>query len=371
IGILAFLFTMNWRLTLLILLPAPVILISSAWFWRIIHPYFHRWWHRWSQFSARLNESLSGIKVVKAFAQEDREIAMFDKRNEELLYAGIEADRRWFVFYATLGFMTSLGVYIAWLGGGAQVISGELTLGTLMAFISYLWLFYGPLQWMSQVNTWMTRAFTGAERIFEVIDTPSEPYDAPDAIPMPRIEGRIEFKDVSFGYDPAKPVLKDINLVIEPGEMIGLVGRSGAGKSTLINLICRFYDVTHGCIEIDGVDIRKIKLSDLREQIGVVLQDPFLFDGTIAENIAYGKPDATFDEIVEAARIANAHEFIVALPDGYNTRVGERGSRLSGGERQRIAIARAILHNPRILILDEATSSVDTETEKKIQEAIA
>ena len=260
---------------------------------------------------------------------------------------------------------------IVWLFGGLEVIRDDLTLGTLLAFYAYMWLIYGPLEWFGEVNSWMTRAFAGAERIFEVIDTPAEAYNDPNAIPMPNIEGRVSFRQVTFGYDKSEPVLHGINLEVPRGEMIGLVGRSGVGKTTTVNLICRFYAVDHGAIEIDGVDHRKIRLEDLHRQIGIVPQEPFLFSGTIAENISYGNPGATFEEIMEAGITTNAHNFIIAKPDGYDTQVGERGGNLSGGEKQRIAIARAILHNPKILILDEATSSVDVETEKQIQEAIA
>ena len=210
-----------------------------------------------------------------------------------------------------------------------------------------------------------------AERIFELMDTVPESYDLENAIPLPEMEGKVEFKDVEFGYDKSKPVLKGVNLTVEPGEMIGLVGKSGAGKTTMINLVCRFFEVDNGLLEIDSIDLKKIRLEDLRGKIGIVLQDSFLFNSSIMENIAYAKPDATFEEIVEAAKIANAHHFILAKTDGYNTIVGERGNELSGGEKQRISIARAILHNPKILILDEATSSVDIETEKQIQEAIS
>jgi ATP-binding cassette subfamily B protein len=240
-----------------------------------------------------------------------------------------------------------------------------------MAFYEYMRLVYGPVEWFGEINSWMTRAFAGAERIFEVIDAPPETYDDPTAQKMPDINGRIVFRDVTFGYDKSKPVLHGINLEVAPGEMIGLVGKSGVGKTTMVNLIARFYDIDRGVIEIDGVDIRKIRLEDLRRRIGVVLQEPFLFSGTIAENIGYGNPNASFEEIMQAAIAANAHNFIIAKPDGYETQVGERGNNLSGGEKQRISIARAILHNPTILILDEATSSVDVETEKQIQEALA
>lgn len=239
-----------------------------------------------------------------------------------------------------------------------------------MAFISYLWMLYQPLKWFGDFYSFMVRAFAGAERIFEVIDARSEPFAAPDAQAMPSIRGHVRFNRAAFAYDPGKIVLRDIDLDVQPGEMIGLVGRSGVGKSTLINLITRFYDASRGSVEIDGVDIRSIRLEDLRSQIGLVAQQSFLFNGTIAENIAYGKPGASFEEILRAARAANAHEFIVTKSDGYDMVVGEQGNKLSGGEKQRIAIARAILHDPKILILDEATSSLDTPTEKKIQEAI-
>ena len=256
---------------------------------------------------------------------------------------------------------------ILWWIGGQRIIGGTgFTLGYLMAFFAYISMFYRPLQSLSRLNDWMQRAFTAAERVFEVIDTEPEDYENPEAVPVSKIEGRVNIKDVTFGYDKAQPVLRDISLDVEKGEMIGLVGHSGAGKSTLINLICRFYDVDEGTVEIDGVNIK----TDLRSQIGAVLQESFLFNGSIAENIAYGKPDASVEEVIRAARAANAHEFIIRMPDGYDTRVGERGARLSGGERQRVSIARAILHDPAILILDEATASVDTETEQAIQEAI-
>jgi ATP-binding cassette subfamily B protein len=371
VGVFGYMLYMSWKLTLYVLFPAPFIALGSVFIWGRMRRYWTRWSAKWSRLSSHLNESISGIRVVKAFAQENREAERFNFCNDELRDASVVAHRSWFVFFAIMNFLMSFGLFFIWYFGGRQTITGELTYGLLTVFVVYLWELYRPIQFFNEMNNFLARAFAGAERIFELIDARSEPFDDPKATPTPDITGRISFKDVTFGYDPGKPVLKDINLEVEPGEMIGLVGRSGVGKTTVINLICRFYDVNQGSLEIDGVDIRQIRLTDLRSQIGMVHQESFLFNGAIAENISYGKPDATFDEIVQAAVAAEAHEFIIAKPDGYDTVVGERGNKLSSGEKQRIAIARAILNDPKILILDEATSSLDAETEKKIQAAIA
>ena len=371
LGILGMLLHKSWVLTIYVLLPVPPIILGGALIWNRMERYWRRWSIKWGRFSAHLNESITGIRLVKAFAQEKREGIRFNQRNDELRQVSVSADRAWFVFFTVMNFLMSFGVFFVWYFGGRQILGGELTLGQLTAFISYLWMFYRPLKWFGDYYNFMIHAYAGAERIFEVMDTPMEPFNDPSAKAIPQIEGRVCFKDVTFGYDPGKPVLKGIDFGVAPGEMIGLVGKSGVGKSTFINLICRFYDVNRGRLEVDGEDIRNIRLEDLRSQIGMVHQEPTLFNVTIAENICYGKPDATFDEVIRAAIAAEAHEFIVAKPDGYDTKVGEHGGKLSGGEKQRIAIARAILHDPKILILDEATSSLDTPTEKKIQIAIA
>ncbi|MGC9454271.1 MAG: ABC transporter ATP-binding protein [Phycisphaerae bacterium] len=247
---------------------------------------------------------------------------------------------------------------------------GRMTVGTLVAFVGFMGMFYRPIHMVAHMDRMLNRAAASAQRIFEILDTEPGIYSPSSAKEAGELEGRIELRNVSFSYDGIRRVLKDVNLTIEPGQMVGLAGPSGGGKTTLVNLICRFYDVLSGQILIDGVDVRDYDLENLRRQIGVVLQEPFLFHGTVAENIAYGNPGAVIDDILSAARAANAHDFIVGFPDGYDTLVGERGQTLSGGERQRISIARAILNNPRILILDEATSSVDTETEKLIQQAL-
>jgi ATP-binding cassette subfamily B protein len=361
----------SWKLTLAILVPVPVIGLAGVLCWKPMSTLFHKVGQKWGRFHTHLNESITGIRMVKAFTQEQGEWDKFNRRNTELANAGIVADRRWYLFAGGMTFFTGWGTLINWAYGGYLVLHGELTFGTLLAMQMLLWQVYGPLQWFAQVNQWFSRAMAGAERVFEVIDQQPETYEAPDAVAMPRMRGEVTFQNVRFGYDKSNPVLKDIQLQVRPGEMIGLVGKSGAGKSTTVSLLCRFYEADAGTLMIDGVDIRELSLTDLRRQIGIVPQDPFLFNGSIAENIAYGKPGASVDEVMTAARAACAHDFIVAKPDGYDTQVGEKGSKLSGGEKQRVAIARAILHDPRILILDEATSSVDVETEKKIQQAIA
>ena len=374
VGIGVVLFVMQPKLALFVLIPAPVIAVMTYVFFRRIRSMYHRLWHRWSKLSATLGEALSGIRVVKAFAQEPREVSRFNRDAAALFDQHVRAERTWILFFPIIDLSTVIGSLLVWLVGGMMVVHaqpGGATLGDLTVFQAYIGMFYGPLQFFGRVNTWVQQALTAGERVFEVIDSEPEHYDDADAVTMPQIKGEIEFKGVHFGYEKHIPVLKGVDLHVKAGEMIGLVGHSGAGKSTLINLICHFYNVDEGQLLVDGEDITKIRLHDVRSQIGIVPQESFLFSGTIAENIAYARPDASREDIIRCARAANAHDFIRKLPDGYDSDVGERGARLSGGERQRIAIARAILHDPRVLILDEATASVDTETERQIQEAIA
>ena len=364
------LFTYNPGLAVLVLLPTPLLVLTTLRFGKRLHAIYRPLWRRWAGISALLADTIPGVRVVKAFAQEKREVGKFETRSLDLLRGELRVAWMRSLFSPTMTLITSIGTIIIWWVGGGKVLGGELTLGAFVAFTSYMWRFYGPVESLCRLNHRFQRAATSAERVFEVLDTHPEIVDQVRAIPMPPIEGRVEFRGVHFGYEEDKPVIEDLSFVVEPGEMIGLAGHSGAGKSTLINLIGRFYDPQEGAILIDGHDTRNVGLKSLREQIGVVLQDPFLFNGTVAENIAYGHPEAALEEVVAAAKGANAHDFIMDMSDGYDTMVGERGTRVSGGERQRLSIARAILRDPHILILDEATSNVDTQTEAQIQEAL-
>jgi ATP-binding cassette subfamily B protein len=374
IGIGVTLFLMDWKLALIVLLPTPTLIFGSQWFSNKLRPVYRRYYREWSQISGLLASTFQGVRVVKGFVQEGRETDRFIEKIRSFMNVSLTTTKMHTIYGPSISLVLSIGSVAIWAIGGWQLIHGvgHITLGTLTAFTAYMWQFYGPIGALCDLNNQIQNACTAAERVFQTLDTEPEIRDAPDARDPGHIEGRVEFKAVNFYYDrdAGDPVLTNVNLTVEPGELIGLVGPSGSGKTTLVNLLMRFYDPTDGVVTLDGVDLRDLKVGVLRRQIGFVSQEPFMFSGTITENIAYGRPDASFEEIMEAAMAANAHHFIMGFPDAYNTEVGERGVRLSGGEKQRISIARAILNNPRILILDEATSAVDTETEALIQEAM-
>ncbi|HLL89689.1 MAG TPA: ABC transporter ATP-binding protein, partial [Tepidisphaeraceae bacterium] len=371
--IAAVMFWMNWRLALVAMAPIPLLAGITYYRAQTMQRMFGRLWGYWSRMSAVVGDAVPGVKVVKAFANERREIERFDRRSDEYTVQEQAVNRVWVTLQPTVSGLMRLGGTLVMLVGGYMLITdttGRMTFGTLWAFHMMLWQFYQPIMELANSNRMVTRAASSAQRVFEVLDTPPEVYSAAAAVTKERVDGRVEFRHVSFSYEGTAPALRDVSFAVEPGEMVGVAGPSGAGKSTMMNLLCRFYDVTDGQILIDGVDVRDYDVKWLRRQVGIVLQEPYLFHGTVADNIRYGNPDAPLDAVIRAARAANAHDFIVGFPDGYDTMVGERGQSLSGGERQRISIARAILHDPRILILDEATSSVDTETEKEIQVAL-
>ncbi|OQW89566.1 MAG: ABC transporter [Rhodoferax ferrireducens] len=363
------LISINPWLALVTLVPLPFIvwMIRSVRF--RLQTGFEKIDRVWSAVTSVLADTIPGVRVVKAFAQEDRESARFREANKQNLAVNDKINKIWSVFAPSISLMTELGLLVVWGFGIWLVSKSEITVGVLMAFISYISRFYGRLDSMSRIVSVTEKSASAAKRIFDILDHVSSVPEPTQPVKLARVKGRIELTDVSFRYGN-REVNKGINLTIHPGEMIGLVGHSGSGKSTLVNLICRFYDVSEGSIKVDGVDVRAFPVADYRRHIGLVLQEPFLFFGTIAENIAYGKPHASRAEIIAAARAAHAHEFILRLAQGYDSMVGERGQGLSGGERQRISIARALLIDPRILILDEATSSVDSETEKEIQNAL-
>jgi ATP-binding cassette subfamily B protein len=363
------LFSMNPYLALITLVPLPFIGWMIHYVRYRLRTGFEKIDRVWGEVTNVLADTIPGIRVVKAFAQEARESRRFREANRHNLLVNDRINKIWSLFSPSVSLLTEIGLLVVWGFGIWQVAHGEITVGMLLAAIAYIGRFYGRLDSMSRIVSVTQKSASAAKRIFDILDHVSSVPEPQNPVRVDRVQGRIELREVGFRYGN-RAVNRGIHLQIAPGEMIGLVGQSGSGKSTLVNLICRFYDVSEGAILVDGVDIRSYAIADFRRNIGLVLQEPFLFFGTIAENIAYGLPEASRAQIVAAARAAHAHEFILRLPHGYDSMVGERGQGLSGGERQRISIARALLIDPRILILDEATSSVDSETEKEIQKAL-
>ena len=375
LGLGAVLITLDWRLGLVMTVPVPVFCWAIFLHGERINRLFLRAWRKWSRVTDVLSDTIPGMHVVKAFNQEEREKQRFNKYNVDVTDEINRLHHHWTTFWPALMLAVHATTVAVWAfavprllvtdGGGAT-----LSAGVFVSFLLYTTMFIAPIEIIGQMARTMNRATTSAHRVFEVLDTEPEIVDLPDPVRLNPLKGWVSFENVTFGYDSVRQVIRGVSFEAGPGDVIGLVGPSGGGKTTIVNLIARFYDATGGVIRIDGMDIRSLDTGDYRRQIGMVLQDPYLFHGTILENIRYGMPEATADEVVKAAVAANAHDFVCQLPHGYDTVVGERGQTLSGGERQRVSIARAILHDPRILILDEATSSVDTETERNIQEAI-
>jgi ABC-type multidrug transport system fused ATPase/permease subunit len=370
VGAAVILMAMDWRLALVALLPVPFIAVGMRGFNRRVRPVYRLVRDRLGDINSRLQDDLTGMRVIQAFGQEEAELSRFTAVSAAYYRERVRAIRNWSTFFPAIYFVSALGG-VAVLGLGAwMVVEGQMTLGTLVAFLAYIVSFYDPLRRLSEVDNTFQQAIAAGERIFELLDQAPEIQDAPDALQLDQMAGSVTFQGVSFAYVSGEEVLHDVTFHLAPGEVAALVGPSGAGKTSIANLLCRFYDPQQGGVAVDGHDLRSLTVRSLREHVAVVLQDTFLFNASVRENLLYGKPDAREEELIAAARAAYAHEFIAAMPDGYDTEIGERGVKLSGGQRQRLALARAILADPRILILDEATSSVDAEAEYLIQQAL-
>lgn len=370
IGSMALMFYLDWKLSLLTFITLPLVAQAIKVFGKKIRRAGTILQERNADITSILQESISAVRVIKSFVREAYEIERFKQENHSNFRAQMKTAQLMATLTPVIEFLAAIGVTAIIWYGGLEVINGELTSGSLIAFLVYAVNLSNPMKRLSKVYGNIQKALAAAERVFEVLDTEPEIKDLPGAVNLPTICGEVAFDNVSFAYKEDELALKDVTILAKPGQMIAIVGPSGAGKTTIANLIPRFYDPTSGGIYIDGVDIKTVTLSSLREQIGIVPQETMLFNGTIYENILYGKLDATEDEVIAAAKAANAHEFITKTTQGYETQIGERGSKLSGGQRQRIAIARAILKNPRVLILDEATSALDPESEKLVQQAL-
>ena len=372
-GVLAIMFWMNWQLALIVIVMIPVLLVLYRTIWRAFRKFHRTRWITEANMSSYISDSMAGQRVIKAFAKENEEIDRFDGYSTRTANADMRLANAEQTVFPLLGMITIVTNLVVLGVGGAMIVTGYqgMTFGKLMTFTSYMNMLYSPLDFLSGVSNWWARCVDSAQRIFEVMDATSDVQEAEKPVRMPEMRGDIEMKNVSFEYEPGRPVIKDLSFSVKAGHMVGIVGKTGAGKSTIVNLMARLYDVQSGSITIDGVNVKDIAVADMRRNIGIVSQEIYLFIGTIADNIRYAKPDATMEEVINAAKTASAHEFIMRLPDGYETRVGAGGQDLSGGEKQRLSIARTVIQNPKILILDEATASMDTETERNIQESLS
>jgi ATP-binding cassette, subfamily B, bacterial len=375
LGLGGVLISLDWQLGLAMTLPVPLLLWFILKNGRSMQRLFLRAWRKWSNLTDVLSDTIPGIRVVKAFDQSEHEKRRFGQRNSTVTREFIDIHHVWTSFWPLLMLMLHFVIVLVWAMALPRLIPAAdardgLTTGVFVSFMLYVGMFTQPIETFGQLSRMLNRALSSAHRIFELLDTEPPTESPSEAVRLEPLRGEVEFRNVTFGYDTVREILKGVSFKANAGEMVGFVGPSGAGKTTIINLIAKFYEPDGGEILVDGVEIRKLDVGHYRRQIGMVLQDPFLFHGSILDNIRYGMPEASLGQVIGAARAANAHDFICKLPHAYDTVVGERGHTLSGGERQRVSIARAVLHNPRILIMDEATSSVDTETEHKIQEAL-
>ena len=371
-GITVILFYLHWKLALVALLPIPLLIWGASIYTKKAHSLYHKVRESAAKMNSRLQDSISGIREIFAFNRQSHEISRFEKKSREYCNSNLKVMSLWAIYSPAMMFLGSLGTALILLYGTELIRNDEITIGSLVAFIGYLALFYTPINQLHSVNHMLQHALASGERIFEIIDRQPDVKEIPNAfLPTTNMRGEIEFQEVTFAYTQNKPVIKNLSLNISSGNKIALVGHTGSGKSTLIKLLLRFYDTDLGKITIDNHNIKELKISYLREQIGLVSQDPYLFNGTVAENILYGNVEANHEQMRKAAIAAHADDFVKGLPEEYDTRIGERGVKLSGGEKHRIAIARTLLKDPPILILDEATASVDTETELKIKEALS
>ncbi len=370
-GVLISMLLISWKLTLIVLISIPIILTAYALITHFMHRMYRANWVHRSRMHSLLSDALYGQRVIKAFTQEEAESERFSAYSRRVYTANTKLALTQTTAYPLVGLVMRIAHSILLAAGAVLVIKGEMSVGILMTLSAYLNMLFEPLNFFTNLSNWWSSCIDSAQRIFEVIDTKSDLPEPENPVHLPEIKGDFVADGVMFEYEPGRPVVRNLTLSVKSGQMLGIVGKTGAGKSTLVNLLARLYDVNEGSITLDGVDIKDIFTGDLRKNIGIVSQDIYLFIGSIADNIRYARPDASFDEVVHAAQAACAHDFIIKLPDGYETRVGAGGQGLSGGERQRLSIARAIIQNPSILILDEATAAMDTETERRIQESLA
>ncbi|WP_240644350.1 ABC transporter ATP-binding protein [Paenibacillus paeoniae] len=370
IGITIILLVLDWKLTLICFLPLPIVFYLIQKVYPKLLRLSSRTHRRMSAMNSIISDSIKGVRVIKAFGMEHREMERFQRTNVHFSSAEQNYNRLSGTIFPMLNALTQMGGMFIWAFGGWMVLKGEISFGLMLTFVHYMYMLYGPIEFMNNIVGWWSRCVTASQRLFEIQDANPDVKEKENAIRIPVMKGNIQVTNVVFGYEPNKSILKNVTLQVKAKQMLGVVGHSGAGKSTLVNLISRLYDVNEGAITIDGVNVKDLAAESLRSNIGIVSQDVYVFSGSIAENIAYANPDCTVMDIIHAAKVANAHDFIEKLPDGYDTIVGTGGYNLSGGEKQRLSIARAILHNPQILILDEATASLDTETELQIQEAL-